>query len=361
LYHTQFVIDYHLAVVSVHVCREVSLLRLLFLVFIPFLLASAASAEQVSSAKTYAAGISRITVSSPDGSFDTMIWYPTSGAEVTWQAGPFTVSATRDAPLAQDHRFPVVLFSHGSGGSPLGHRELAAMLARAGYVVVAPVHVGDAAGHPRQPNQSKVLVSRPRQAIAALDAVLENARFAPHVDVERISMIGYSAGGYTALVLAGAQPNFQKALAYCDKDGREDVGSCRPGNNDVQQGETVPVAVNTMPQHDFRLKALVLMDPLSFLFDQAGLASVTMPTLLMRPQDDAFLRSNANAQALAQNLPNRPEETVVPGGHFVFIDPCPPALRKEAPLICVDAATIDRGAIHVQIEHQVRTFLDTHL
>ncbi|MGI2031992.1 alpha/beta hydrolase family protein [Rhizobium panacihumi] len=337
------------------------MLRFLFLVFIPFLLASAASAEQVFSAKTYAAGISKITVSSPDGSFDTMIWYPTSVAERAWQAGPFTVSATRDAPLAETHRFPVVLFSHGSGGAPLGHRDLAAMLARAGYIVVAPVHVGDAAGHPRQPNQPKVLASRPRQAIAALNTVLKDARFAPHVNAERIGMIGYSAGGYTALVLAGAQPNFQKALAYCAKDGREDVGSCRPGNNDVQQGETVPVAVNTMPQHDFRLKALVLMDPLSFLFDQAGLASVTMPTLLIRPQDDAFLRASANAQALAQNLPIRPEEMVVPGRHFVFIDPCPLALREEAPLICVDAATIDRGAIHVQIEHQVRTFLDTHL
>lgn len=338
------------------------MLRLLFLLFIPLLLASAASAEQVSSAKTpYAAGISKITVSSPDGSFDTMIWYPTSGVETAWQAGPFTVSATRDAPPAEMDRFPLVLFSHGSGGTPLGHRDLAAMLARAGYVVVAPVHVGDAAGHPRQPNQPKILASRPRQSILALDAVLKDTRFAPHIDAERIGMIGYSAGGYTALVLAGAQPNFQKALAYCAKDGREDVGSCRPGNNDVQQGETVPVAVNTMPQHDFRLKALVLMDPLSFLFDQAGLASVTMPTLLMRPQDDAFLRASANAQALAQNLPTRPAEMAVPGGHFVFIDPCPSALREEAPLICVDAATIDRGAIHVQIEHQVRTFLDTHL
>lgn len=337
------------------------MLRFLLLVFIPFLLASTASAEQVSSAKTYAAGISKITVSSSDGPFDTMVWYPTSVAERAWQAGPFTVSATRDAPPAEAVRFPVVLFSHGSGGSPLSHRDLAAMLARAGYVVVAPLHVGDAAGHPRQPNQPKVLASRPRQAIAALDAVLKDARFAPHVDIERIGMIGYSAGGYTALVMAGAHPNFQKALTYCATEGRDDVGSCRPGNKDVQQGETVPVAVNAIPQHDFRLKALVLMDPLSFLFDQAGLASVTIPTLLMRPQDDSFLRGSANALALAQNLPTRLEETVVPGGHFVFIDPCPPMLFEEAPEICVDAAKIDRAAIHVDIEQQVRAFMDARL
>lgn len=76
------------------------------------------------------AAITRVTV--PDVvPFDALIAYPTDAAEVPFQAGPFTVTASRDAPIAPGIRFPVVLFSHGNGrggGSSLVHRDLIASL-----------------------------------------------------------------------------------------------------------------------------------------------------------------------------------------------------------------------------------------
>src|SRR5690349_5431641 len=91
------------------------------------------------------AGVIKIVV--PDVEpFETFIWYPTEAAVTPWQAGQMTVEATLGAPIAGGERFPVVVFSHGSGGSPLGHRELAASLARAGFIVVTPTQVGDSTG-----------------------------------------------------------------------------------------------------------------------------------------------------------------------------------------------------------------------
>ncbi|MGF9567438.1 dienelactone hydrolase family protein [Neorhizobium sp. JUb45] len=334
--------------------------RFAILVALPLLfLASVCGAQNLSGQPSYAAGFSRLPVETAEGAFDMFIWYPTSVAEEPWQAGPFTISATRGAAPVKDRRFPVVLFSHGSGGTPLSHRNLAAMLARAGYIVVAPLHVGDAAGHPRLADKPKVLSLRPRQATAALEAFLQNARFAPFIDAERIGMIGYSAGGYTALVLAGAHPNFQQAIAYCATEGRSDIGSCGQARDRPPQ----PAARNdaALPQTNIRLKAVVLMDPLGMLFDQAGLAALTMPILMMRPQDDSYLRAAPNALELVRNLPKRPQETVVEGAHFVFIDPCPEVVRAEAALICEDAPTVDRVKIHVDIERDVRDFLGVHL
>lgn len=111
-------------------------------------------------------------------------------------------------------------------------------------------------------------------------------------------MVGFSAGGYTSLVLAGARPDFDLALAYCAGEGRSDIGSCRP----VKDETTKPPAaiVNWKTDAESRIKALVLMDPLAILFDQESLASVKVPVLLFRPQDGSFLRAKANALAVAK-------------------------------------------------------------
>lgn len=309
-------------------------------------------------AAPYQAGIAQITVADTAGQANAVIWYPTNVPEVSWQAGPFEIAASQGVPVA-DGRFPVMLLSHGRRSGPLSHRELAAHLAREGFIVVAPTHLGDAVGQPLATSQSQVLISRPRQAIAALDAALQDERFANHADTGRIGMIGYSAGGYTSLILAGAKPDFALADAYCQADGRADTGSCGP-SRDAPAG--VPEELTTwQPPSEPRLKALVLLDPLAMMFDATGLAAVKMPVLLSRPQDDTYMKSGANALALAKNLPFPPQEFIVPGRHFVFVDPCPGKIATEAAMICRDEPDIDRVAIHRKLKSEITTFLKGNL
>lgn len=140
-----------------------SALRFLALMLITMIapIANAAATERQ-------AGILRLQVPDADGPFDVMVWYPTDAPQTPWQAGPFTIDASRDAPIAAQGRFPVVLFSHGSGGTPLGHRQLAGSLARKGFVVVAPAHLGDTATRPRFEKQAQIFTARPRPATASM-------------------------------------------------------------------------------------------------------------------------------------------------------------------------------------------------
>lgn len=310
------------------------------------------------------AGVMRIAV--PDGAagtFNAAVFYPTHEAETPWQAGPFTINATAGAPPATDRRFPVILFSHGRRGGPLTHRELAASLARAGFIVALPTHVGDASGLPLAPTQAQVLVDRPRQARAALDAVLAHPRLASSVDAGRIGMIGFSAGGYTALVLAGARPDFARADAYCQ--GAQDPGSCtrradaQPAYSAAQPAP--PDLTAWQPPVEPRIGALVLMDPLAVMFGPSGLSGVRVPTLLYRPESDAYLGAEANALAVERGLPAAPAVRVVPGAHFVFVDPCPPELASGEPLVCHDAPGVDRASIHREMKAEVARFLHASL
>jgi hypothetical protein len=50
---------------------------------------------------------------------------------------------------------------------------------------------------------------------------------------------------------------------------------------------------------------------------------------------DHHLRRQGNALALAAALPRLPRQVAVPGGHFVFIDPCSPAIAEATVAICL--------------------------
>lgn len=307
--------------------------------------------------ESFHAGIARISSPTAIGQAVTAVWYPTEQPEEVWQAGPFEIAATQDAPVAEG-RFPVVLLSHGRQGAPLSHRELAAHLAREGFIVIAPTHAGDAAGQPSLP-LDEVLRNRPAQAVAAFEAALQDARIAPHADPDRIGMIGYSAGGYTSLILAGALPNFTLAVEYCEDEGREDIGTC--GTDD----STFSGMAGDMPSFSAlsspRLTALVLLDPLAVMFDASSVADLKAPVLLYRPQDDRYMSSLANAVALARSLPQPVRSIVLPGHHFTFVDPCPEAIAADAAMVCNDDPGIDRPALHRTFENEITDFLNGHL
>ena len=62
----------------------------------------------------------------------------------SYYPSPEAISATPDA-LATDGPFPLVLYSHGSGGLRYIHSSYTETIASHGYVVVAPDHTGNTA------------------------------------------------------------------------------------------------------------------------------------------------------------------------------------------------------------------------
>jgi predicted dienelactone hydrolase len=310
-----------------------------------FLLATLCSAR--ADEPPFRAGFARITVQDTVP-FDALIAYPTMATEVSNRVGLFTIAASRDAPIASGARFPVVLFSHGGNGrseaGPLVHQALITSLARRGFIVVAPFH-----SDTRRP-----LDDRPRQVHKALDLVLADQRFAAHADQARLGMIGFSYGGAVTLIAAGAIPSLAHLAAYCTNRAN-DPRACggAPTN-----GARVPVYGK--PADVLPLKAIVLLEPFGALFDREGLQSPQMPALLYRAEQ-SDLANEGNVFAVAAALPRTPQLKSTPGGHFIFVDPCPSVVEREAPEFCKDAPGIDRAAFHKRLEADVAAFLEQAL
>jgi predicted dienelactone hydrolase len=301
----------------------------------------------------YQAGFVTIEVpgNPPDPTFPVAVWYPTLEPATPWQAGPFEIVAARGAPAAPG-RFPLIVLSHGSTGSEFGHRDWADRLARSGYVVAAIRHIGDSYDDFSGRGSDVQLTRRPWQVSEALDAVLADPRLAPHIDPDRIGMVGFSAGGYTALKAIGGEPDFGLWAVHC-ADHPDDHELC------PADGHTMPRITRPgwpLPPRDLRIKAAAVMAPLGVVFDRAGLTKVTVPVVIFRAADDHHVRNEWNADSVSRNLPATPEVITVPGDHYVFIAPCPPALATELPDACSDAPGVDRTAIHAEIAEELLLF-----
>jgi len=304
---------------------------------------------------SYRAGYMELVVPD-DPPFPVAVWYPTEAEETTWQSGLRDIVAARDASPA-DGLFPLVLLSHGSGGNEYGHVDWARHLALHGFVVAAIRHVGDSFDHPDGRGSDIQLTGRPWQVRLALDAVLAEPRLAPAIDAGRIGMIGFSAGGYTTLVSIGGRPDYSFWGMHCEAHP-EDHEFCST------DGTVLPRITRpgwALPPPITEIGAAVVMAPAGILFDADGLSGVTAPVRLYRAADDSHARNVWNADHVAALLPNPHDVVTVPGDHFVFLAPCPPALAAEIPIACDDAPGVDRTAIHGKVAAELVDFFSRTL
>ena len=281
------------------------------------------------------------------------IWYPGDALASPQPLALFTQNVAVDAPVA-GARLPLILISHGTGGSLSGHYDTALALAEAGFIVAALSHAGDT--HSDQSRLGQV-GDRPQQVERVLDYMLGAWPAHDCIARERIGIFGHSAGGFTALVLLGAVPDFDRQRAYC-AEHPEDWG-CRMAKE--RHIVDSPPAFSWI--HDPRIKAAVLAAPaIGQSFSRAGLLKVRGPIQLWRAEDDRILPHPFHAQAIRDALPEPPEYRVVPkAGHFDFLAPCNEALAQVAPEICLENPGFDRTAFHRSFNAAVAEFFRKHL
>lgn len=319
-------------------------------------IAIAALAGQLAAAATPAFSSGFQMVSIPDGdrpALEAGVWYPTDAP-----VSPQPLAAIRQQIVAPDgaiavRKAPLIVISHGSGGSFADHYDTAIALADAGFVVVAVTHNGDSyrgqSGFRR--------LDRPRHIKTAIDFMLSAWPAHDVIDPRRIGIYGFSAGGTAALVALGGSLETSRVDAYCLEHPQE--WACRKAREFPRAPADAPIAF----VHDARIKAAVIAAPaIGYAFSAKTLAPISVPIQLWRGDQDEILPHPRHAQNVYDNLPVKPEYRVVPNaGHFAFIAPCTPALEKAVPFICHDPEGFDRAAFHAEFNASVVAFFKARL
>lgn len=228
--------------------------------------------------------------------------------------------------------YPLVVFSHGYGLSPIVYSTLVEHYASRGYIVLAPEHNetfdGSLTGF------WKELIDRPVDIRRTIDFAEQltkpEAPLAGMIDMDSVAVVGHSYGGYTALAASGARFDFAAYKARCAALAADDPLEffCAPIPNESDMATRAgldEVPSGLWPSFgDPRVKAVISLAGDAYLFDQRGLAALEVPIMAMGGTVDEGTPYEWGTKLTYDNVGSENKTLInFPGaGHFLFVEPC---------------------------------------
>ncbi len=207
-------------------------------------------------------------------------------------AGRALADAEVDASAAP---YPLVVFSHGSGTEPVFYAWLVEHLASYGFVVIGIDHeeIVDATGYDFPRTTIVRAQTIPRALDFATTLTAANGALAGMIDMESVAVAGQSYGGYTALAAAGARFDMAAYEQRCAALAPDDPGQAMCFLVPAQAEMAQLLGLDSIPQGlwpamgDARIDALVTIAGDAYMFDEQGLAEITIPVLALGGTSDA--------------------------------------------------------------------------
>lgn len=302
----------------------------------------------------------------------TAIWYPADPkAKETERVGAPMLDGGLVAPSAAlssaSAKYPLVILSHGTGGSAIQVMWLGRYLAARGFIVAAVNHHGNTGVEKYKPQGFMLFWERPRDISVALDRLLADPLVGPRIDRNRIGAGGFSLGGYTVVALAGGDFAPERFAQFCASPARD--FTCRPQfefpeaprlfeklkDTDLVVQESLARAHDSYT--DERIRAVFAIAPvLGGGFSKRSLKAIRIPVAIAVGDADTVAPAPANAKLFADNIKGA-ELSVLPGGigHYTFLADCTSEGRGGLP-ICRDAAGVDRAAVHARVNELALEF-----
>ena len=318
---------------------------ILLLVAVFFLLPSPMAVQGV--------GVQDAVVADPaDKPLAVRIWYP---------AGP------ENNARINGNGLPLIVMSHGTGGNLYGHADTAIALAKAGFVVAALTHTGDNFMDRTHVDRGDYLIERPRHIALLIDYMLGRWTEHSRLDPARIGMFGHSAGGFTAMVIAGGVPDMSRTIGHCHAQPKAwDCQYWQERHTDLTKlsGRGTQTWV-----HDPRVKAAVVAAPaVGYVFEPEGLSEVHIPIQMWEAQHDDIVADSPSL--LSRLLPQAPDFHRVAGAqHLSFLAPCGWRERMFIRMmgwfgttdICSDRVGFDREKFHSEFNKAVVSYFEKTL
>lgn len=304
------------------------------------------------------------------------LWYPAASGtkETDWAAGPFEFGRNAiDATWEGTARQPLILLSHGTGGSAAQLSWLAEALVQKGFIALAVNHHGNTAAEPQQYPQGFVSPwERAEDLRLALRFALTDPEWGKRIDPQRIGAAGFSLGGHTALLLSGARHSRALHAAFCVEQPSSPSCSLPPEAH-FDHAELATLEAHDVDYRasleragdDYReptLRASFLMAPaLVPALDPASLKTLDLPVAIVVGSNDVQAPTTENLDQLP-SLPNIEKLPVIPGAsHYIFLAPCSQQGRRLAGALCDDGMGAARRDVHVMTARQATDFFLRHL
>ncbi|WEX89882.1 dienelactone hydrolase [Sinorhizobium garamanticum] len=291
-------------------------------------------------------------------------WYPADDAAselltLIPAVSPLFIMGTvaRDAALSEDQeRFPIVLLSHGTGGTASSLGWLAQRIAAAGLIAVGVDHHGNTASEPYRPEGFLCWWERPRDLSVVLDALAEKGPFVGRIDMGRVSAAGFSLGGYTVISLSGAVTNMTLFAEWAREmpfgRGPREYPDLADHIEPLLQESSVFRASwerQSASYLDTRVNTAIALAPAPTVraFTLDSLRTIKAPVTIMVGDADSEAPADSCSAWLHGNLPQSTLTLLGRDvGHYTLLCEGTERGKETEPAIWVDRPGVDRFSIH---------------
>lgn len=275
------------------------------------------------------------------------IWYPNGGGGDQMVVAENPVFHGVDAAIGADVQagtHPIVMFSHGMGGTTRAQAWLASGLALRGAIVVAVNHPNSTWGD-FDISEGVKHWTRAADMSVALDALLADPAFEAHIDASRVMAAGFSYGGWTALSMGGMTGNHVGIVEACTAN-IDEMEACDMLLSEGVDMQGIDPNVWGASYADARIIHVTAIDP-GFVWglnesNVAGL-SPNVHMIGFGGFHDRMIATNFDESGLTGLLPDAKITQFDPGFHFTAMPLCKPAaetilMEENDDPVCTDPA-----------------------
>lgn len=294
--------------------------------------------------------------------FTATLWYPAeSGTETHFGKSPIRLGylALADGQSMLPPSAPLIVLTHGTGGSAESLAWVAMGLARRGALVVAADHPASSGGDPERASMMQVW-TQPHDVRHLLDTLLAST-WGARIDRQRIASVGFSLGGASAMLLAGARLDFARFPEFCKT---HDDGACRAFARHFENLDADFYARTNADLGEPRLRAAVAIAPgFTEAFTAESLRAMATPLLLITGERDQQLPPQTHVHPMKHLLPaNSQYREIGDAHHFSFLPLCGEAAiellaKSNEEFVCQEQGEKSRPAIHAETLRAITEFL----
>ena len=271
-------------------------------------------------------------------------------------------------PASGQH--PLVLLSHGTGGTADSMGWLARRLVARGYMVLGVNHHGNT-GVEKQTAEGNVCVWERMADLSALLSHFEGKQpFAAHIDFDHVMMAGFSVGGYTALGLAGAISSLTEFEAWQASIADTPILKAQGTRAYMAAASRIPKLMEQSPalvaswaRHgqsyfDPRIKAVAAIAPAPPIraFTPESVAAIQTPTLVLTAGNDHEAPAEFSDWLMAQNARFKHASLGPQVGHYSFLDLANGKPTERAAYLFEDHPSVDRAQVHDETAAYIAVF-----
>ncbi len=252
----------------------------------------------------------------------THIFYPTTDINSTpillgkpnnelFNAG----NAVWNAKLANNIQRPLIIMSHGTGGSALQMLWLAESLVKNGYLVVGVNHHGNTAIEEKKYAEGyKLWWERAQDISVVLKKLALDKFWSSNIDKNKIGIVGFSLGGHTAISTIGGITDKSLFTTFCQSADKDFTCEAQVEFSDIDKEfnkvkDSIRVQDSISREHDsFKIEAIkaafVLAPAVAQSLRKESLQNITVPVSVVVGSIDQVAPAKTNGQRISMLIKN---------------------------------------------------------